>query len=114
MSDSTFIQRIARWTVLPAAIGLGFGLSAFSAPAAEAATHYCNGSVRTFAAIRSTPDRCRSLNPTDPRRPPRAGDQCPLAHPRKASPYLGPEGQRARMASSSPSQGLSREARKPG
>lgn len=66
MSDSTFIQRIARWTVLPAAIDLGFGLSAFSAPAAEAATHYCNGSVRTFAAIRSTPGRSRSLNPNRP------------------------------------------------
>ena len=40
---TTRTRRLSRFAILPLAAGLAIGLSAFSAPQAQAATQYCNG-----------------------------------------------------------------------
>ena len=56
MSDSSIRQRLVRWAILPAAAGLTLGLSAFTAPVAEAATHYCNGYKATIVGTNGADD----------------------------------------------------------
>ena len=48
MTISTTARRAVRWAVVPAALGLGLGLTALAAPTAEAAGYTCNGYKATI------------------------------------------------------------------
>ena len=55
-TSTTRTRRLSRFAILPLAAGLAIGLSAFSAPQAQAATQYCNGYKATIVGTNGNDD----------------------------------------------------------